>query len=269
MNTDAMRAVRADFDRQMRRETPGDGTGVRVERVGGVVRQTGGPDDWNGVVWSDLSDDGEGGQSADDAIAAQVRHFGALGLEFEWKLYSHDTPHDLGARLAAAGSRAEPAEALMVAEAAELPTEVRLPDGVRLVTVTDAAGVRLMGEAHDRAFGSDSSRLQHQVLTRLESDPDGLVVVLAMAGDRPVCAARIEFQEGTDFASLWGGGTAPEWRGRGIYRALVAHRTRIAAERGYRYLQVDASDDSRPILERLGFTRLSTTMPHVFAAPSA
>ncbi|WP_329115582.1 GNAT family N-acetyltransferase [Streptomyces sp. NBC_01465] len=258
MNSDEVRAV---FDRQMRRETAGDGPGVRVEYTDGVVRQTGGDGDWNGVLWSELTEDG-----ADAVIAAQVKHFGALGLEFEWKLYSHDTPHDLGARLAAAGFVPEPEEALMVAEVVEQPTEVRLPDGVRLLTVTDAEGVRLMGEAHDQAFDSDSAKLRHQVLTQLETDPEGIVVVVAMAGDRPVCAARIEFQEGTDFASLWGGGTAPEWRGKGIYKALVAHRAGIAAERGYRYLQVDASDDSRPILQRLGFTRLSTTTPYVHGA---
>ncbi len=55
-----------------------------------------------------------------------------------------------------------------------------------------------------------------------------------------------------------------EWRGRGLYRALIAFRARIAAERGYRYLQVDASDQSRPILERLGFVALTTTTPYVY-----
>ncbi len=74
----------------------------------------------------------------------------------------------------------------------------------------------------------------------------------------------MEFRPGTDFAGLWGGGTAPQWRGKGIYRATVAHRARIAVERGYRYLQVDASDDSRPILDRLGFTTLCTTTPYVY-----
>jgi GNAT superfamily N-acetyltransferase len=54
------------------------------------------------------------------------------------------------------------------------------------------------------------------------------------------------------------------WRGRGIYRALVAHRARIAAGRGIRYLQVDASSQSRPILRRLGFVPLSTTTPYVY-----
>jgi hypothetical protein len=37
----------------------------------------------------------------------------------------------------------------------------------------------------------------------------------------------------------------------------------MAAERGFRYLQVDASPDSRPILERLGLRQLTTTTPFV------
>ncbi|QYC42645.1 hypothetical protein Nocox_25210 [Nonomuraea coxensis DSM 45129] len=54
----------------------------------------------------------------------------------------------------------------------------------------------------------------------------------------------------------------PEWRGRGVYRALVAYRARDALARGYRYLQVDASAESRPILARLGFAALATTTPY-------
>jgi GNAT superfamily N-acetyltransferase len=72
----------------------------------------------------------------------------------------------------------------------------------------------------------------------------------------------METAPGTGFAGLWGGGTVPEWRGRGLYHALVAHRARIAADRGHPWLQVDASDDSRPVLGRLGFTVLSTTTPY-------
>jgi hypothetical protein len=53
-------------------------------------------------------------------------------------------------------------------------------------------------------------------------------------------------------------------RGRGIYRALVAHRARIAVERGIHYLWVDASDDSSPILQRLGLRAISTTTPWVW-----
>jgi hypothetical protein len=52
-------------------------------------------------------------------------------------------------------------------------------------------------------------------------------------------------------------------RGRGIYKALVAVRAARAVELGYKYLQVDASDDSSPILQRLGFHPVTTTTPWV------
>ncbi|MEU8245628.1 GNAT family N-acetyltransferase [Nonomuraea sp. NPDC048916] len=248
--------VLALFDRQMRREARPDGPGVRVERVDGVVRQTG---ESNTVVWSDLDEAG-----ADTAIAAQVRHFSALGLEFEWKLYGHDRPADLGRRLRAAGFVPDPAETLMVAPVSGLSADVRPPDGVRLVPVTDAAGVELLMEAHDQAFGEARPELGRQLLDRLTREPDTMVAVVALAGDRPVSGARIDLTPGTEFAGLWGGGTVAAWRGRGIYQALVAYRVRVAAERGYGYLQVDAADQSRPILRRLGFTPLTTTTPYIY-----
>jgi GNAT superfamily N-acetyltransferase len=87
--------------------------------------------------------------------------------------------------------------------------------------------------------------------------------VIATAADVPIAAARVEFRAGTDFAGLWGGGTLSAWRGRGVFRSLVAHRAALASARGFRYLQVDASPDSRPILKRLGFIELATTTPFV------
>jgi hypothetical protein len=84
-------------------------------------------------------------------------------------------------------------------------------------------------------------------------------------GAEVVCAGWIRFLSGTEFATLWGGVTRSRWRGKGLYRATVAHRARLAAERGATYLQVDASDDSRPILERLGFLQVTTTTPYVWS----
>lgn len=265
-------AVLALFDREMRRDVPADSPGARVERDGDVVRQVGGPGDWNGVVWSDLS--GLDALGVDAAIAAQVRHFTSLGHEFEWKVYAHDRPADLGERLLAAGFAAEPAEALMVAPVLDLCanaalTAVTPPEGVRLLPVTDAAGVELMVRVHEQAFGTPGAGLRHRLLGRLADAPDSIVMTVAMAGDLPVSAARMELTPGNVFAGLWGGGTLPAWRGQGIYRALVAHRARIAAERGVRSAQVDASDESRPILRRLGFTTLSTTTPYIHPAPTS
>jgi predicted N-acetyltransferase YhbS len=255
--------ILALFDQQMRREARPDHALARVEQAAAVVRQVGPGQMWSGVLWSELDE-----ESADAAIARQVGEYGALPdvESFEWKLYSHDRPADLGARLAAAGFEAGEPEALMVAEAAPIAAiEAPLPAGVELVPVTDAAGAELVGAVHDEAFTVGSgARITARLLAQLELSPDGVLALVAMAGERPVCAARMDFNEGTDFVGLWGGGTVAEWRGRGIYRALVAHRARVAVGRGYRYLFVDASDQSRPILARLGFKQLATTTPYEY-----
>ncbi|WP_326700087.1 GNAT family N-acetyltransferase [Streptomyces sp. NBC_01754] len=251
--------VLALFDCQMRRDTPADAPGAQVERVGDVVRQVGVEGGWSAVVWSGLDQ-----ATARPAIAEQVRYFTGLGREFEWKLYSHDRPEDLGELLLAAGFEAEPEEALMVARIADLPEGGGLPEGVRLHPVTTPADVELMLSAHEGAFGTTADWLRPRLLDVLAESPGTVGMVVAMAGDTPVCGARTELHPGTEFAGLWGGGTVPSWRGRGIYRALVAHRAEIAAEHGYRYLTVDASDRSRPILRRLGFAALSTTTPYVY-----
>ncbi|MGY3200230.1 GNAT family N-acetyltransferase [Streptomyces sp. TE5632] len=255
-------AVLALFDRDLREGARPDGPGARVERTGRVVRQTAPRHGWNGVVWSALDD-----TDADAAIAGQIAHFTGLGREFEWKLYGHDLPVDLGQRLVASGFTPGPEETLMVGEIGELLLDTRqaaLPEGVRVVPVTDRAGVDLMAEVHEQAFHADASWLRHQLPDRLAAGPDTVVAVVALAGREPVSAARMELVPGTRFAGLWGGGTVESWRGRGVYRALVAHRARVAAERGFRYLQVDASGQSRPILERLGFVPLGTTTPYVY-----
>lgn len=244
------------FDAQMR-------VGAGEVTPEGVVRLVeAGAQGWAGVVWSDLTE-----ATADRAVAAQLDWLDAqegAEREFEWKLYSHDRPADLADRLAAAGFVPEPAETLMVAEIAELSLDTPPPDGVRFETVTDAAGVDLLTEVNALAFDTVFAGYRERLLAQLGSED--LHMTVAMAGDRPVCGARLEFHRGTQFASLWGGGTVEEWRRRGIYRALVAHRARIAAGRGCRYLQVDASDQSRPILERLGFTPLAVTTPYLVRA---
>ncbi|MEU1187214.1 GNAT family N-acetyltransferase [Streptomyces sp. NPDC005859] len=253
-------AVLALYDRDMREGARPESFDARVERTGGVVRHVGGEGGWSGVLWSDLDS-----ADADAVIAEQVAYFTGLGHQFEWKLHGHDRPADLGRRLTAAGFTADPEETLMIGETSDQLVDAEPPEGVRIVPVTDRAGVELMVEANEKAFGHDGSWLRDLLLARLSADPDAIVALLAMAGNVPVSSARMELIPGTRFAGLWGGGTVEAWRGRGIYRALIAHRARIAAERGYRYLQVDASDQSRPILERLGFAPLSTTTPYVYA----
>jgi GNAT superfamily N-acetyltransferase len=260
--------LRAAFDAQVRRQVSGDlsAAGSAAAGPGGrIVRSVAaGGQGWSGITWSDLDD-----SCADAVIAEQVSYFGQLGQKFEWKLYDYDQPPDLAGRLRAAGFTPEDEETLMVAAVTDVPAQVRLPDGVRLQPVTDEAGIGLLADVHDRVFDGDHSQLHRSLRAQLETAAGQLAMVVAMAGDEPVCSARIEFTPGTDFASLWGGGTLPAWRRKGIYRALVAYRAGLAAARGYRFLQVDASADSRPVLQHLGFVALARTTPYVWSPATA
>lgn len=259
-------AVLAAFNKQVRQSTAPDGTGATFEADGIVVRRLAPPgQEGSGIIWSDLDS-----ANADGVIAEQIAIFGRHGREFEWKLYDYDRPADLADRLTKAGLAAQEPESFMVAGVSEVIESLRsaeLPEGVTALPVSDAAGLELVGRVRELVFNEDKSDLQESILAQLEHAPELVGIVLAMAGDLPVCAARIEFLPGTEFAGLWGGGTLPQWRGRGIYRALVRYRAELAASRGYKYLTVDASPDSRPILERVGFTRLAVTTPYVWTAP--
>jgi len=253
-------AVLAAFDEQIRRHRGPSGPDEHVEREERVIRIIFDAGGWAGVTWSDLDP-----ATADAVIAAQVSRFAQLARPWEWKHYSYDRPPDLPERLLAAGLTPEPAEALLVAEIADLALNVPPPAGVQLLPVVDERGVDALVRVHDNVFGGDHSAVGRMLLAALTHEPTSTVAVIASFEGAAVAAGRVEFQPDTDFASLWGGGTLPAWRGRGVFRSLVAYRAALASARGFRYLQVDASPDSRPILRSLGFVQLATTTP--FAHP--
>ena len=121
-----------------------------------------------------------------------------------------------------------------------------------------------IGRREEEVWRDDRTWLIDGLQRELAADPNALTVVVAEADDEVVSAGWIRYVAGTAFATLWGGSTLPQWRRRGIYRALVAYRARLAEARGFTLVQVDASDDSHPILERLGLVAVTTTTPYVF-----
>lgn len=238
------------FDRQMRRDVePAERDALTTFAVG---------DDWSGVVWSRLDE-----STADAAVARLVPRLRGFAGHAEWKLYAYDRPDDLAKRLVSAGLEPQAEEAVVVAELCDLDLDAPLPVGVEVRAVGDAEAVALWVEVNELAFGERYGHVGRVLLRALENECPRDLGVIAYAGGEPVSAGRIEFNERSEFASLWGGGTLAEWRGRGIYRATVLERGRLAHERGYRFLQVDALPTSRPILERLGFVQITTTRSYV------
>jgi GNAT superfamily N-acetyltransferase len=234
--------------------------GLETSWDGPVHRSTG----FGGQGWVEYHDlGGLDGDDLDELIARQVAYFAERGERFEWKYHSHDLPADLPERLLAAGFVPEDEETVVIAEVAALDLSAEPPDGVEIREVTERADLQRIGAMEEAVWDDDHSWVDDLAAER-EADPDSLHIFLAEAGGTVVSAGWIRFPSSTEFATLWGGATLEEWRGRGIYKALVAARGRLAAERGRRWLQVDASDDSRPILERLGFVPVTTTTPYVW-----
>ena len=237
---------------------------IEIDRDGPLMRVTG-FGDRGFVEYRDLG--GLEGEALDELIARQIAHFDRLGQPFEWKLHGHDRPADLPERLRAAGFEPEDTETVVIGRVDALPLESVPPAGVTIREVTERSGMARIAVLEEAVWGDDHDWLDDLWEERV-ADPEGLRIFVADAGEVAVSAGWVRFPSGTEFATLWGGATLPEWRGRGIYRALVAERTRLAAERGRRYLETDASDDSRPILERLGFTAVTTTTPYVWSPAS-
>src|SRR5262249_56413964 len=113
--------------------------------------------------------------------------------------------------------------------------------------VTGAAGVGWGVGGNREAFGRARRALGAALRARLAGEPGSVAAVVALAGDRPVCAGRVEFHRGTEFASLWGGGTVPDWRGRGLFRGLVGDRAALPAPRGLRSLPVGGPPARRAV----------------------
>lgn len=254
----------AAYDAQLRpTEHAGLPPGVRAEPDGPVTRVVG---RHQGFVSAPL-DLGVHGADLDALILRQRDFFAARGEAVEWKTRGHDDP-EVVARLVAAGFVPDERETVMIGLASELAAAGSPPDGVTLRWTTDPADMTRIAAMEGGVWDEDRSWLATELAAQAALGPDEIMVLVAEAGDEVVSAGWLTPEAGTEFAGLWGGSTVARWRRRGIYRSLVARRAEAAVARGVRYLQVDASDDSRPILERLGCRAVTTTTPYVWSPES-
>jgi hypothetical protein len=183
-------------------------------------------------------------------------------LRVEWKTRGHDHAPGLHEALTRNGFEPDEPESIMIGEAKLLDVEVPLPAGVRLRRVTDESDVRAMSAMQAQAFGDPTSGEQTDALLDRLSRRDGMELWVAEAEGQIVSAGRLEPVPGSDFAGIWGGATLEGWRGRGIYRALTAARARSALAMGKTLIHSDSTEFSRPILERSGLLKVSTTTPY-------
>lgn len=214
----------------------------------------------------------EGGPATQESVRglveAALEHYRATPdiRKVEWKTRGHDHAPGLHEALVDAGFEVEESESVMIGDAALLALDLEVPEGVTIRQVHDEAEVRAMTDMQAEVFGDHADEDQshfEQIIHRLRT-ADDMEMWVAQENGEIVSAGRLEPVEGTDFAGIWGGATRPEHRGRGIYRALTAARARSAIAQGKRWINSDSTEFSRPILERSGLVKVSTTTPYVW-----
>lgn len=200
-------------------------------------------------------------QVADQAILEEVARARRFGKGLEWKVFSFDLPGDLIVRLQTAGFVVGEKEAVVAYDLADglsgleplTPCDVRRVEG--------PAALDDFKRTYEAAFGKDCSATVAELADALRAGRKGHDAYVGYEEGQPASVGRLYTNPRSAFAGLYGGGTLPGHRGRGLYRSVLAARARDAAGAGARYLLVDALPTSLPILLRLGFTHIADTWP--------
>lgn len=218
------------------------------------------------VTYRDL-----GGAATDEAtirqwVAQALDHYRAdpAITQVEWKSRGHDHAPGLHHALLDQGFVPEEPESIMIGQARLLVADVPLPAGVALRRIHTDADVAAMCRMQAEVFGDLDPAPMTEALLRRLARQDGMELWVAESGGEMITAGRLEPVAGTDFVGIWGGATRPGWRGQGIYRALTSVRAQSALAMGKTLVHSDSTEFSRPILERAGLVKVSTTTPYVW-----
>jgi GNAT superfamily N-acetyltransferase len=206
----------------------------------------------NSVAWVRCGE----GEVAD--LVREVRAIVApRRLPLMWVLDPDTEPADLGERLVTHDITFESDADVMV-----LPVDAHIEaardDGIEIRDALGGAEAFRQADAVNAdAFGNAARDPAAQERRRVNQLAAGnRRVLLATVDGEPAASAGITLFA-PHGAILNGGGVRARFRGRGLYRALVAERLRIARQAGVPGVQVWGGYMSAPILRRLGFETVS------------
>ena len=180
------------FDREVRREC--EWTRMQREALPDIVRYTEMDSPDGGYIsWSALTS-----ETADERIQEQIAHYRSLKMEFEWKIYSYDTPADLPQRLLKHGFSAGDPEALMLAGMDDLPESYWTMDATAVTRITTPEGVDEIVLMESEVWGKEKSGFSRGMKFDLVHNPDHLSVFAVRQNDR-VVERSLDTLPGWDF----------------------------------------------------------------------
>jgi GNAT superfamily N-acetyltransferase len=225
--------------------------GMQREETPHLVRHIS-PDGEGVIIYSKLNS-----TDIEEVIQEEIAYFESRGCDFSWVVFRHDTPANLKDRLLANGFLNEESDTIMILDIEELSPALLNPICHDVQRITEPDKIDDVLAIRQQVWQSDYSSMAQSLTKRLIDAPESLGLYVAYIDGKPVSTAQISFYQKGHFAGLVQAATLPGYRGRGLYTALVAMRVQEARQRGIRFVDADASPMSRPILEKLGFQRLT------------
>jgi len=200
-------------------------------------------------------------EEADDVIREARARVAPRHLPLAWILDPETRPGAFADRLLAHGIGPDPhgLESKVMVLSSDATILAPPVAGLEIVdALRDPEAFQQADRAAAEAFGAESMGEDERRIAARERRRRNLLA----AGHRHLLLARVDGEPaGSGSLALYppagarmnGGSVRPKFRGRGVYRALVAARVDIARRAGVAGLAVWGGDMSRPILERLGF----------------
>lgn len=211
-------------------------------------------------------------------VDEELAWFKARAKSLNWKVYGHDEPAELGAALTAAGGESEDHATLYMAQVAQVcaqlagdKADISLVAGSTRTDVMRAQAVwvdvwpesaaeqRVWGEVYAYALDqlADSTPDQQGAMFWAASNPS--------TTEAPAIGAGYMIHgPGTPVALLCGGAVREAYRGQGVYKALLKARAEWALSRGAKFIAIEASPLSAPIVEALGFEPITSLVFYKF-----
>ena len=183
---------------------------------------------------------------ADRVIEETIAEYRQLGIQFRWLVVPGSKPDDLAQRLERHGLRKSAARAMYAR------TLVRV-SATREVEEVNEESLRDFTRVTASGWGQDEEPLERYHRAVLNHPERRQRLFLARVGNEPAAVgAYMAFERS---AYLLGAVVLPDYRGRGLYRALIEARLRHAALRGLTLATTHAREEtSAPMLEHIGFS---------------
>jgi len=203
----------------------------------------------------------------DRVIHEQLDYFIPLNQPFTWKVYAHDLLPSLKTKLAHHNflEDDEPGD-IMTLDLHDAPAYLFQPANVDIRRINNPEGLRDVVQVLDQVYGNDNSWVYNRLGLHL-SIPGYLSVYVAYVENQPASVAWTYFPKG-HFATLYGGATLPEQRGKGLYTSLLATRLKEIYSRDYPFAVVEAGAISKPIVAKHGFKYLTTVWDYAWQRES-